>query len=338
MKICVTGGCGFIGSNFVREHVERFPEDKIVNVDILTYAGNTENLASVESHPNYRFVRADIADDVAMAELFSDEKFDAVVNFAAESHVDRSISDPGLFLRSNILGTQVLLDAARATKVARYLQVSTDEVYGSLPPSGAFYETTPLAPRSPYSASKAAADHLVMAYHHTYGMDTVITRCSNNYGPYQFPEKMLPLMTLNALRDKALPVYGDGMQRREWLHVSDHCKGIELVLAKGRSGEVYNIGGENEKPNMSVIEIILSTLDKPQSLIQHVTDRPGHDRRYCINADKLRAELGWRPLVEFEAGIRDTILWYVNNPQWWEKILSGEYNAYYEKMYGYRVK
>lgn len=338
MKICVTGGCGFIGSNFVREHVERFPEDKIVNVDILTYAGNTENLASVESHPNYRFVRADIADDVAMAELFSDEKFDAVVNFAAESHVDRSISDPGLFLRSNILGTQVLLDAARATKVARYLQVSTDEVYGSLPPSGAFYETTPLAPRSPYSASKAAADHLVMAYHHTYGMDTVITRCSNNYGPYQFPEKMLPLMTLNALRDKALPVYGDGMQRREWLHVSDHCKGIELVLAKGRSGEVYNIGGENEKPNMSVIEIILSTLDKPQSLIQHVTDRPGHDRRYCINADKLRAELGWRPLVEFEAGIRDTILWYVNNPQWWGKILSGEYTAYYEKMYGYRVK
>ena len=335
MKICVTGGCGFIGSNYVREHLKKHPNDVIFNIDALTYAGNIENLETLtdDEKVRYEFVRGDIADSQFVMGLFQKNSFDAVVNFAAESHVDRSIKYPDVFVRTNVLGTQNLLNAAKETGVARYLQVSTDEVYGSLPPTGAFYETTPLAPRSPYSASKASADHLVMAYHHTFGLDTVITRCSNNYGPYQFPEKLLPLITLNALHDKELPIYGDGKQRREWLHIHDHCNAIEMVLAKGRSGEVYNIGGENEHCNIDIVKIILNTLGKPKSLMKYVQDRPGHDRRYCINADKIKAELGWKPEIDFNEGIVSTIRWFADNPKWWQDILSGEYMKYYKMMY-----
>ena len=339
MKICVTGGCGFIGANYILNHIKTNPNDIIVNIDALTYAGNPENLSSLagDEATRYVFYRGDISDRNFVNSVFEANMFDAVVNFAAESHVDRSIKNPALFLQTNVAGTQVLLDASRMTGVKRYLQISTDEVYGSLPETGAFYEETPLSPRSPYSASKASADHLVLAYHHTYGMNVVITRCSNNYGPYQFPEKMLPLMTLNALRDLPLPVYGDGMQRREWLHVTDHCRAIDLVLEKGRPGEVYNVGGFNEKCNMDVLELLLKTLNKPHDLIKHVTDRLGHDRRYCINSSKIQKELGWNPKVSFEDGIVDTIHWYVNHPEWWGKILSGDYQKYYKEMYENRV-
>ena len=336
LKLLVTGGCGFIGSNYVRAHLRDFPGDFVVNLDALTYAGNPENLADLAGDARYEFAHGDIADTAFVAALFERHRFDAVVNFAAESHVDRSIETPQVFLRTNTLGTQVLLAAALANGTGKFVQVSTDEVYGSLGPDGEFTETTPLSPRSPYSASKASADHLAMAWFHTYGMNVCITRCSNNYGPYQFPEKMLPLMTINALRDEALPVYGDGMQRREWLHVSDHCAAIELVLARGRAGEVYNVGGVNEKPNMEVIRRLLAVLGKPESLIRHVTDRPGHDRRYALSAAKIRAELGWEPKVPFETGIEATVRWYVDNPLWWEKIVSGEYRQYYERMYGNR--
>jgi len=336
MKLLVTGGCGFIGTNFIRAHLAACPDDKIVNLDLLTYAGNPENLRDIEGQPNYTFVHGDIADARLVDELFATHHFDVVVNFAAESHVDRSIESPQLFLRTNVLGTQTLLDAARRHGVGRFLQVSTDEVYGSLGPTGAFSESTPLAPRSPYSASKAAADHLVLAYHHTFGLPVLITRCSNNYGPYQYPEKLLPLSIINVLHDRPIPVYGDGMQRREWLHVSDHCRGIELVIEKGRVGEVYNIGGVNERPNIDVLHLLLEIMGRPATLLSHVEDRPGHDRRYAIDSTRIRKELGWEPRVTFEQGLAATVQWYLEHRQWWERIISGEFRNYYQRMYGNR--
>jgi dTDP-glucose 4,6-dehydratase len=338
MKLLVTGGCGFIGTNFIRAHLREHPHDTIVNIDLLTYAGNPENLKDLEQQRSYIFVHGDIADAQLVERLFETHRFDAVINFAAESHVDRSIENPHVFLRTNVLGTQTLLDAARRHGVGRFIQISTDEVYGSLGPTGAFSETTPLSPRSPYSASKAAADHLALAYYHTYKLPVLITRCSNNYGPYQYPEKLLPLSIINLLHDREVPVYGDGLQRREWLHVSDHCRGIELVLEKGRVGEVYNIGGVNEKPNIEVLQLLLKILDKPSSLLCHVEDRPGHDRRYAIDSTKIRSELGWEPRISFEEGLAATVQWYLENRSWWERIISGEYRQYYERMYGGRRK
>lgn len=338
MKLLVTGGCGFIGTNFIRAHLREHPHDTIVNIDLLTYAGNPENLKDLEQQRSYIFVHGDIADAQLVGRLFETHRFDAVINFAAESHVDRSIENPHVFLRTNVLGTQTLLDAARRHGVGRFIQISTDEVYGSLGPTGAFSETTPLSPRSPYSASKAAADHLALAYYHTYKLPVLITRCSNNYGPYQYPEKLLPLSIINLLHDREVPVYGDGLQRREWLHVSDHCRGIELVLEKGRVGEVYNIGGVNEKPNIEVLQLLLKILDKPSSLLCHVEDRPGHDRRYAIDSTKIRSELGWEPQISFEEGLAATVQWYLENRSWWERIISGEYRQYYERMYGGRRK
>jgi len=338
MKLLVTGGCGFIGTNFIRAHLREHPHDTIVNIDLLTYAGNPENLKDLEQQRNYIFVHGDIADAQLVERLFETHRFDAVINFAAESHVDRSIENPHVFLRTNVLGTQTLLDAARRHGVGRFIQISTDEVYGSLGPTGAFSETTPLSPRSPYSASKAAADHLALAYYHTYKLPVLITRCSNNYGPYQYPEKLLPLSIINLLHDREVPVYGDGLQRREWLHVSDHCRGIELVLEKGRVGEVYNIGGVNEKPNIEVLQLLLKILDRPSSLLCHVEDRPGHDRRYAIDSTKIRSELGWEPQISFEEGLAATVQWYLENRSWWERIISGEYRQYYERMYGGRRK
>lgn len=307
----------------------------VVNFDKLTYAGNLENLRDSEDLANYEFVRGDILDRDLVYQVVGDG-VDAIVHFAAESHVDRSIEDPGIFVKVNIEGTQVLLDAAKKFGVSRYIQVSTDEVYGSLGPAGYFSETTPLAPNSPYSASKAGADLLVRAYYETYHLPAMITRCSNNYGPYQFPEKLIPLMVTNALADQPLPVYGDGMNVRDWLYVEDHCRAIDLVLHRGREGEVYNIGGNNEKTNLEIVKAILELLGKPESLIKFVKDRPGHDRRYAIDADKIRRELGWHPEFPFEEGIKKTVGWYVHNQDWWQKIKSGEYQNYYEKMYGGR--
>lgn len=338
MKILVTGGAGFIGSNFVKYMLKKHPDYKIVNLDLLTYAGNLENLKEEESNPNYKFVKGDIANRDFIIDLFEKEKFDAVINFAAESHVDRSILNPDIFVRTNVLGTQVLLDAAKHTKVEKYIQVSTDEVYGSLDETGLFTEETPLAPNSPYSASKAGADLLVRSYHKTYGMHTMITRCSNNYGPYQFPEKLIPLMIINALHDKDLPVYGDGLNIRDWLYVDDHSSAIDLVLHKGKSGEVYNIGGNNEKTNIEIVKTILKELGKPESLIKFVKDRPGHDRRYGIDATKIRNELGWKPETNFETGIKKTIKWYLDNQEWWENVISGEYLEYYKKQYRDRLE
>lgn len=335
MKILVTGGAGFIGSNFVRYMLEQHPGDEIVNLDTLTYAGNLENLSDIEDDPRYTFVKGDITDRATVGQIVSNG-VDAIINFAAESHVDRSIEDPGVFVRTNIMGTQVLLDAARAHGVSRYIQVSTDEVYGALGATGMFTEITPLKPNSPYSASKAGADMLVRAYHNTFGLPVNITRCSNNYGPYQFPEKLIPLMIANALEDKELPVYGDGMQVRDWLHVKDHCSAIDTVLRKGVPGEVYNIGGNNEKANIEIVKLILGTLEKPESLIRHVTDRPGHDRRYAIDNTKITTELGWTPAYTFETGMAETIDWYLTHRSWWERIRSGEYQAYYQRMYGNR--
>lgn len=338
MKILVTGGAGFIGSNFVKYMLKKHPDYKIVNLDLLTYAGNLENLKEEESNPNYKFVKGDIANRDFIIDLFEKEKFDAVINFAAESHVDRSILNPDIFVRTNVLGTQVLLDAAKHTKVEKYIQVSTDEVYGSLGETGLFTEETPLAPNSPYSASKAGADLLVRSYHKTYGMHTMITRCSNNYGPYQFPEKLIPLMIINALHDKDLPVYGDGLNIRDWLYVDDHSSAIDLVLHKGKSGEVYNIGGNNEKTNIEIVKTILKELGKPESLIKFVKDRPGHDRRYGIDATKIRNELGWKPETNFETGIKKTIKWYLDNQEWLENVISGEYLEYYKKQYRDRLE
>jgi dTDP-glucose 4,6-dehydratase len=334
-KLLVTGGAGFIGSNFVLYMLKEFPEYKIVNLDSLTYAGNLENLKEVENHANYKFVKGSIT-DYSLVEGLAREGLDGIINFAAESHVDRSIENPAIFVDTNIKGTQILLEVAKKYQIKRYLQVSTDEVYGSLGETGYFTETTPLAPNSPYSASKTGADLLVRAYNETFGMDTVITRCSNNYGPYQFPEKLIPLIISNALENKSLPVYGDGLNIRDWLHVEDHCSAIALAFFKGKSGEVYNIGGNNERTNIVIVKTILGLLGKPESLITYVKDRLGHDRRYAIDSTKIQTELGWEPKYTFETGIKETVEWYVNNKEWWTKIKSGEYRDYYEKMYSNR--
>lgn len=336
MKIIVTGGAGFIGGNFVHYMLKEHPEYQIICLDKLTYAGNMETLEPVMDNPNFTFVKDDIADRDAVYALFEKEKPDVVVNFAAESHVDRSITDPGIFLQTNIIGTGVLLDACRIYGIKRYHQVSTDEVYGDLPldrPDLFFTEETPLHTSSPYSASKASADLLVMAYHRTYGLPTTISRCSNNYGPYHFPEKLIPLMIANALNDKPLPVYGKGENVRDWLYVEDHCRAIDMIIHKGRVGEVYNIGGHNERTNLQVVKTVLKELGKSEDLITYVTDRPGHDRRYAIDPAKIHAELGWEPLTLFDEGIKKTVKWYLENREWWEHIISGDYQQYYEKMY-----
>lgn len=339
MKIIVTGGAGFIGGNFVHHMVNKYPEYQIINLDLLTYAGNLETLKPVEDKPNYKFVHGDIADRDFVFKLFEEEKPDVVVNFAAESHVDRSIENPEVFLDTNIKGTAVMMDACRKYGIKRYHQVSTDEVYGDLPldrPDLFFTEETPIHTSSPYSSSKAAADLLVLAYHRTYGLPVTISRCSNNYGPYHFPEKLIPLMISNALADKPLPVYGEGLNVRDWLYVEDHCKAIDLIIHNGRVGEVYNVGGHNEKQNIEIVKIICKELGKPESLITHVGDRKGHDMRYAIDPTKIHSELGWLPETKFEDGIKKTIKWYLENREWWETIISGEYQNYYEKMYSNR--
>ena len=339
MTIIVTGGAGFIGSNFIFYMLSAHPGCRIVCLDKLTYAGNLSTLAPIMGEADFRFVRADICDREAVDGFFAEEKPDIVVNFAAESHVDRSIEDPGIFLQTNILGTQVLMDACRKYGVKRFHQVSTDEVYGDLPldrPDMLFTEETPIHTSSPYSASKAGADLLVMAYHRTYGLPATISRCSNNYGPYQFPEKLIPLMIANALNDKPLPVYGEGLNVRDWLYVEDHCRAIDLILRSGKVGEIYNIGGHNEMRNIDIVRLICRELGKSESLITHVTDRKGHDRRYAIDPTKIHTELGWLPETRFEDGIKKTIRWYLDNRPWWEKIVSGEYQSYYRKMYGDR--
>ena len=364
MKVLVTGGAGFIGGNFVHHMVNKYPDYQIVNLDLLTYAGNLETLKPVEDKPNYKFVKGDIADEAFIMDLFEKEKFDVVVNFAAESHVDRSIEDPGIFVQTNVMGTRVLLDASRKFGVKRYHQVSTDEVYGSLGAEGYFHETTPLDPRSPYSASKTSADLFVQAYSETYKMPVSITRCSNNYGPYHFPEKLIPLIIKNILEGKSLPVYGDGTNVRDWLYVEDHCKAIDLVIHKGRAGEVYNVGGHNEKQNIEIVKLTISTIrrlmtEQPEyrrilkkkeigadgqisidwindSLITFVKDRLGHDQRYAIDPTKITNELGWTPETSFETGIVKTIRWYLDNQKWVEDITGGDYMKYYERMYGNR--
>jgi dTDP-glucose 4,6-dehydratase len=332
-RLVVTGGCGFIGSNFVRYVLEKNSEAVVVNFDKLTYAGNLANLADLRGHPRYRFVRGDVADPAAVRAVMADG-VDSVIHFAAESHVDRSIQDSGPFVRTNVVGTQVLLDAARAAGIRRFVQVSTDEVYGSLGATGAFTEETPLAPNSPYAASKAAADLLVHSYAHTYGFPALITRCSNNYGPYQFPEKLIPLFITNLMRNEAVPVYGDGMQVRDWIHVRDHCAGVHRVWRDGKVGEVYNIGGRCEKPNLELTNTLLDLLGKPRTLIRHVTDRLGHDRRYAIDCSKIERDLGWRPSVTFEHGLRETVEWYRGNGAWTEGIRSGEYLRLAERQVG----
>ncbi len=339
MTIIVTGGAGFIGSNYIFYLLEKHPEDRIICLDKLTYAGNLSTLASVMDKPNFRFVKLDICDREGVYQLFEEEKPDVVVNFAAESHVDRSIENPSIFLQTNIIGTSVLMDACREFGIGRFHQVSTDEVYGDLPldrPDLFFTETTPLHTSSPYSSSKAGADLLVMAYHRTYGLPVSVSRCSNNYGAYQFPEKLIPLMIANCLADKPLPVYGEGLNVRDWLFVDDHCKAIDLVIRKGREGEVYNIGGHNEMRNIDIVKLICHELGKSESLITHVTDRKGHDMRYAIDPTKIHTELGWLPETRFEDGIRKTIRWYLDNKSWWAEIISGEYQNYYAKMYGDR--
>lgn len=339
MNIIVTGGAGFIGSNFVFYMLKTHPEDRIICLDKLTYAGNLSTLQPVMDQPNFRFVKADICDRKAVYQLFEEEKPDMVVNFAAESHVDRSIENPSIFLETNIMGTAVLMDACRKYGIKRYHQVSTDEVYGDLPldrPDLFFTEKTPIHTSSPYSSSKASADLLVLAYHRTYGLPVTVSRCSNNYGPYHFPEKLIPLMIINALNDKALPVYGDGLNVRDWLYVEDHCRAIDLILRKGRVGEVYNVGGHNEMKNIDIVTLICRELGKDESLIQHVTDRKGHDRRYAIDPTKIHDELGWLPETKFADGIKKTIAWYLENKDWWQPIVSGEYQTYYQEMYGHR--
>ena len=339
MTILVTGGAGFIGSNFVFYEMEKHPEDRIVCLDKLTYAGNLSTLKSVLDAPNFRFVKGDICDREAVYKLFEEEHPDIVVHFAAESHVDRSIENPGVFLETNIMGTAVLMDACRKYGITRYHQVSTDEVYGDLPldrPDLFFTEQTPIHTSSPYSSSKAAADLLVMAYYRTYGLPVSVSRCSNNYGPYQFPEKLIPLMIANCLAGKPLPVYGQGLNVRDWLYVEDHCKAIDLIIRKGRAGEVYNIGGHNEMRNIDIVKLIVRELGASEDLITFVTDRKGHDMRYAIDPAKIHAELGWLPETMFADGIKKTIRWYLDNKEWWETIISGEYQNYYREMYGNR--
>ena len=339
--IVVTGGAGFIGSNFIFYMLKAHPDYRIVCVDKLTYAGNLSTLAPVMDNENFRFCKADICDRDAIFKLFEEEKPDIVVNFAAESHVDRSIEDPGVFLQTNIIGTATMMDAARKFGVERYHQVSTDEVYGDLPldrPDLFFTETTPIHTSSPYSSSKAGADLLVLAYYRTYGLPVTISRCSNNYGPYHFPEKLIPLMVINAMNDKPLPVYGQGINVRDWLYVEDHCKAIDLILQNGRVGEVYNIGGHNEMRNIDIVKLIVHELGKSEDLITYVTDRKGHDMRYAIDPTKIHTELGWLPETKFADGIKKTIQWYRDNEEWWRPIISGEYQTYYEKMYGNKSK
>jgi dTDP-glucose 4,6-dehydratase len=336
MNLLITGGAGFIGSNFVRYMLEKYPNYKIVNYDLLTYAGNLENLKDVENHPNYTFVKGDINNRELVNYLVKTHKIEVIVNFAAESHVDRSITGPDIFVKTNVLGTQALLDVAKANNIKKYVQISTDEVYGTLGETGYFTEETPLAPNSPYSASKAGGDLLVRAYHETYGLNVNITRCSNNYGPYHFPEKLIPLMVTNALEEKELPIYGDGKNIRDWLHVKDHCAAIDLVIHKGRPGEVYNIGGHNERTNNEIVHLIVEKLGVSKDLIKYVADRPGHDRRYAIDPTKIMTELGWKPQYTFETGIVETIQWYIDNQKWWKNIKSGEYMNYYQKQYGDR--
>ncbi|MCJ7674128.1 MAG: dTDP-glucose 4,6-dehydratase [Sedimentisphaerales bacterium] len=335
-RLLVTGGAGFIGSNFVRMVLAEQPDCVIANLDRLTYAGNLENLAGFLDHPNHSFIKGDICDGQLIEKIIDQHRIDAIINFAAETHVDRSITGPKAFIQANVTGTLTLLEAARDKKLERFVQISTDEVYGSLGPQGKFTEDTPLSPNSPYSASKAAADHLVKAFGHTWGVRYNITRCSNNYGPYQFPEKLIPLMINNALNDKELPVYGDGLYVRDWLYVYDHCTAIWKVLTEAPPGEIYNIGGCNEKANLEVVNLILERLGKPKSLIKHVTDRPGHDRRYAIDASKIMTELNWRPSVSFEEGINKTIDWYLQNQDWLGNVVCGDYQKYYESMYGDR--
>jgi len=331
-KILVTGGCGFIGSNFIRYALKN-SDYEIVNLDKLTYAGNLKNLVDVQNDPRYKFYKGDICNFELVSFIIEKENVDSIINFAAESHVDRSILSSQEFIRTNVTGTNVLLEVTRLYQLKKFLQISTDEVYGSLGPEGKFTEETPLSPNSPYSASKASADLLVKAFHHTYGVPALITRCSNNYGPYQFPEKLIPLMIINALNNKPLPVYGDGMNVRDWIYVEDHCEAILKVFEKGRIGEVYNIGAENEKPNIEIVKLILKELGKDESLITYVKDRPGHDRRYAIDATKIKTELGWKPSHTFETAIKETINWYIQNQSWWKEIISGDYLNYYKKWY-----
>jgi len=345
--ILVTGGAGFIGSNFIAYLLEKHLNDTIVNLDVLTYAGNLENLKAIEKNPRYQFMKGDIRDRALVHDLFVKHQFTHVVNCAAESHVDRSIVDPDIFLTTNIIGTEVLLDEAkRAWKIhpddkyskeykegVRFHQVSTDEVYGALGKEGLFVETMPLLPNSPYSASKASADLIVRSYHETFGLPVTTSRCSNNYGPYQFPEKLIPLMINNCINEKNLPVYGDGMQIRDWLHVTDHCMAIDVILEKGKIGEVYNIGGNNEKANIEIVKLIIKTIGKSEDLITYVKDRPGHDRRYAIDNTKITSQLGWKPSYTFEQGMKETIQWYLDNQKWIERVVSGDYQGYYERMY-----
>lgn len=333
MKLLITGGAGFIGCNFVHYMIRKYPDYELVNLDALTYAGNLENLKELEGSPNFTFVKGSITDTALVEKLF-EQGVDVVINFAAESHVDRSISDPSIFVQTNVVGTQVLLEAAKRHGITKYVQISTDEVYGTLGETGLFTEETPLTPNSPYSASKAGGDLMVRAYHETFDLPVNITRCSNNYGPYHFPEKLIPLMITRALKNESLPVYGDGLQVRDWLYVEDHCSAIDLVIHKGKNGEVYNVGGNNERTNIDIVRTILKELNKSESLISYVKDRPGHDRRYGIDASKLIRDLGWQPKYPLEKGIKTTIQWYLDNEPWWQRIISGEYQHYFKQQYG----
>jgi dTDP-glucose 4,6-dehydratase len=332
MKILVTGGAGFIGSNFIKYILQKFPHYQIVNLDKLTYAGNLDNLSDIEDHPNYQFIKGDICDSELVNKIMADG-VNALVHFAAESHVDRSIYDPGIFVRTNVLGTQVLLESALKFKIDRFIQVSTDEVYGSLGKEGSFTESSPLLPNSPYSASKASADLLVRSYCETFRLPAIITRCTNNYGPYQFPEKLIPLFITNALFDQFLPIYGDGLYVRDWIYVEDHCKALDLILHHSKVGEIYNISGGNEKTNLEITDLILKKLNKPKSLVKHVKDRPAHDRRYSLDCSKIKTQLDWKSSTPFEEGISKTVDWYIAHESWWQKVKSGEYLKYYEKHY-----
>lgn len=338
MNVLITGGCGFIGSNLVHWLRKNRPTWNLVTLDKLTYAGNLENLTALEGDPKHLFVQGDVANRELVDHVLRTHRIDAIMHLAAESHVDRSILGPEAFIKTNVLGTQVLLEAARHAKISRFLMVSTDEVYGSLGPTGLFSETTPLAPSSPYSSSKASADLIALSYEHTFGLDVVVTRCSNNYGPYQFPEKLIPLMVLNALHDKPLPVYGDGLNVRDWLHVDDHCSALVTVLEKGKKGHVYNIGGNSERTNIVIVKTILQAVGKPEMLIKYVTDRPGHDRRYAIDASKIRAELGWQPSHVFEQALGQTVNWYLEHKPWWERVTSGAYRQYFDTQYKHRLE
>jgi dTDP-glucose 4,6-dehydratase len=334
MNVLVTGGAGFIGSHFIRYMLKKYSDCHMVNLDKLTYAGNLQNLADIADNNRYTFVRGDICNRELVEYIIQQYRIDVIVNFAAESHVDRSIMDPEIFVKTNVLGTQTLLDAAKAYTVSKFVQISTDEVYGSLNETGLFTEDTPLAPNSPYAASKAAADMIVRSYYQTFGMNVNITRCSNNYGPYHYPEKLIPLMITNALENKPLPVYGDGSHIRDWLHVQDHCAAIDLVIQKGKAGEIYNIGGHGERKNIEIVDFILKTLGKSRELIRFVADRPGHDKRYAMDPRKIMTRLGWRPQYTLETGLKETIRWYIENENWWKPIKNGQYQEYYERQYG----